>query len=54
MYKDTIKQLLTDLDDLLSDIEADDLIDISFETQQDLLRTLDEAYSSLEDARRLL
>jgi hypothetical protein len=53
MYKDTINQLMSDLEDLISDVEADEE-GLGFDKQQELLRPLDEAYSLLEDAKRLL
>jgi hypothetical protein len=52
MYKDAIKQLMDDLEDLIFDIEADE--DLETNKKHDLLSSLDDAYSALEDVKRLL
>lgn len=47
-YKDTVKQIMEDLDDLISDLIADDKQDTEAFTH------LDEAYTNLEDAKKAL
>lgn len=50
-YKDRIKQLLEDTEDLISDLDADEGID--FSVAQTVVTYLDEVSRDLEDAKRL-
>ena len=52
MYKDTLKQLIEDAEDLLYEIEADD--ELAGADTSSLILALDEALSALEDAKKFL
>jgi hypothetical protein len=51
MYKERLKQIIEDLEDLIADIIADET---NFDVNNTLVRTLDEASTALEDAKRML
>lgn len=50
-YRDRLKQLLEDVSDLISDLDADE--EINFDAGQSIVVLLDSVHSDLEDAKRL-
>jgi hypothetical protein len=52
VFKDTLKQIMEDLEDLISDLEAADGADET--DHSEVIVPLDEAYRNLEDAKRVI